>query len=385
MTTGTELVTGEVMDADEQGQMVAIDGALALATLNRSEIDMQITTAKKYPRSITTVNRQAMELATLDEETAGTMFYALPRGGKKIEGPSIRLAEVIGSCWGNLRYGSRVVAIDPPGRKGEPQFVTAQGMCHDLEKNVAIAWETKRRITGKDGQRFNEDMIQVTGAAACAIALREAIFKVVPRALIKPIYEAAKLTSIGKAESIGEKRAKMLAHFAKMGVDEEHVLTAVEVKGVDDIGIDELITLRGIATAVKDGDTTVDEAFNPRPAEPAQKVRRSTLNDIDTVLRGMHRALIDEPKKPAEHAKEPESTQPTTWRGLPLSALADQLGVDIMKKLKSTKLATAGELEDAVKSGSVQMPAAEMTRIGDVLVDLEQQALVESEMQQHQA
>jgi hypothetical protein len=156
----------------------------ALESIERANVDMQISTAKKYPRSLALVKGRMMDLATLDQETAESCFYKLNRQGKSIEGPSIRLAEIAASSFGNIRYGARVISND--GKK-----ITAQGFSHDLETNVYCAVEISRRITNRDGMTYSEDMQVVTGNAACAIALRNAMFKVVPFALVKPIYEAA--------------------------------------------------------------------------------------------------------------------------------------------------------------------------------------------------
>lgn len=255
-----------------EGDLITeLPSADALMALNRSEIDTQIATAKRYPRSIRQFKENAMEMACLDEDTAASMFYALPRGGKKIEGPSVRLAEVVGSSWGNLRYGSRVVAIDD-------KFITAQGACMDLEKNIAATVEVKRRITDSKGRRYNDDMIQVAGNAACSIALRNAIFKVVPFGLVKPVYENARLTSIGKAKSMAERRAAALEWFQKAGATVEQVLQAIDRKGVDDITIDDLYTLTGLRTAIKDGETTIEEALGPAP-DPKARVRKSKLSE----------------------------------------------------------------------------------------------------------
>ena len=51
-------------------------------------------------------------MATIDAEVAGSCFYKLSRGGKTIEGPSVRLAEIVASAWGNLKFGARI--IDEP-------------------------------------------------------------------------------------------------------------------------------------------------------------------------------------------------------------------------------------------------------------------------------
>ena len=57
----------------------------------------------------------------------------------------------------------------------------------------------------------------------------------------------------------------MFAHFLKLGATREAILAAINVLGEEDIGLDKLATLKGIATAIKDGDTTVEQAFPPQP------------------------------------------------------------------------------------------------------------------------
>src|SRR4051812_35203832 len=89
-----------------------MSGGLALSPAVRAEIDIQISTAKHYPRSIKAFKQQALDMATFDEETASGCFYSLPRGGKPVEGPSARLAEIVLSAWGNVRADARVVSAD---------------------------------------------------------------------------------------------------------------------------------------------------------------------------------------------------------------------------------------------------------------------------------
>ncbi|MDV2922695.1 hypothetical protein, partial [Klebsiella pneumoniae] len=87
---------------------------------------------------------EVLQMVTLNEKVAGECIYALPRDGKTIEGPSARFAEVVASAWGNGRAGARVVS-------DQGEFVTAQGVFHDLQRNVAITYEVQRRITNKQG------------------------------------------------------------------------------------------------------------------------------------------------------------------------------------------------------------------------------------------
>lgn len=249
--------------------------ATMLANLSRAELDQQITTARAFPRSVNRFMNECLNMATLTEQVAADCIYALPRDGKTIEGPSARLAEIVASAWGNCRAGSRIVAEDA-------DFITAQGVFHDLERNVSITYEVRRRITDRSGRRFKPDMIAVTGNAACSIALRNAVFKGVPKAFWSAIYDAAKQAAVGDVKTIANKRADALAYLQKMGVTQDQVLAVLGIAGTEDIGADQLATLRGLITAIKDEDTTVDQAFGgqepagtgkPRVAPPRAKTK----------------------------------------------------------------------------------------------------------------
>ena len=242
----------------EKVEVLQLSGTESLAALNRSEIDVQIATAKQYPRNLSQVLNNIETLATLDKETAAACFYMLRRQGKLIEGPSVRMAEIIASSWGNIRVQARIIGNDG-------KMITAQGVCHDLESNYAVSTEVKRRITGKDGRTFS-DMQVVTGNAACAIAMRNALFKVVPMALVNKVIAKAKKVSLGEATSLEESRKKMIDYFGKIGVDQQHLFDYLSVEKVDEINTDMVVELRGLATAINEGTTTVQETFFPKPA-----------------------------------------------------------------------------------------------------------------------
>lgn len=252
---------------ESQSTELEVVAPSALESMERAQIDVQIATAKKYPRSLATVKSKMLSFATLDTETAAGCFFTLPgrKGGdgKPIQGPSIRMAEIAISTYGNLRAGARVIADDG-------KMITAQGVCHDLENNVCIQVEVKRRVTTKDGRRYSDDMVVMTGNAACSVALRNSVFRVVPLALVKPIYEAAKKVAIGDAKTLVTRRADALAHFTKMGVDKARIFSALNVAGLEEIGLEHLEVLIGYANAIKDGESTIDEIF-PAPAAPEVK------------------------------------------------------------------------------------------------------------------
>lgn len=156
---------------------------------DKAQIDVQISTAKAYPRNIKRATENALAIVTMDTDTAKTCTYSVPRGGKAITGPSVHLAKILAQVWGNMRVDAKVVAIDA-------KQVTSEAVCFDLENNLAIKTQVKRSIVGKTG-RFNDDMITVTGNAANSIALRNAVLSVIPRAIVDKVYNAAKQTITG--------------------------------------------------------------------------------------------------------------------------------------------------------------------------------------------
>jgi hypothetical protein len=269
----------------------------AIAQIERAQIDMQIATARRYPRSLSKVKSTMLSFATLDEETAAGCFYTLPgkRGGdgKPLQGPSVRLAEIALSCYQHLRAGSRIIEDDG-------KFITAQGVVHDLENNVVISIEVKRRVTKTDGTRYSDDMIATTGNAACSIALRNAAFRVIPLALVKPVYEAAKRLAIGDGKSLVQRRSSSIDHFSKMGVSKEEVCKALEVRSVDDIQLEHLEILIGYATAIKDGDVSVDDVFRKQEEKPKHEIPKENPFKRDS------KKDQPEPETPAEEAMEAE-------------------------------------------------------------------------------
>jgi hypothetical protein len=255
-------------DASVQIVSEGVAGAIV-----RSEVEAQLSAAHKYPRSVKRFMQEAITLATLTQDVAEACIYSLPRGGKMIAGPSVRLAEIAASAYGNMQIGARVV-------DAEEREVVAQGVAWDMEKNLRVTIEARRRITNKHGKRFDDDMIVVTGNAAASIALRNAIFRVIPRAYIEQIYQRARQVAVGDAKSLANRRAEVLDRLAKLGVPAERVFTKLDVKGVDDIGLEQLEVLIGLGTAIKNGDMQLDDAFPavaPAPAPAAQDGRRISM------------------------------------------------------------------------------------------------------------
>jgi hypothetical protein len=230
----------------------------ALAVMNRSEIETAMDFAYRHPRSIRRFISEAETLATLNEEIAASCIYTLPRAGKAIVGPSVRLAEICASTYGNLQVASRVL-------DAEEREIVAQGVTLDLQQNLRVAIEVKRRITKKDGSRYDDDMISVAGAAAAAIARRNSIFQVVPRAYVDMIYRKARAVAVGDAKTLGHRRAAIFHNFGVLGVLAERVLARIGKSAIDDVTLNDMEVLVGLGTAIRDGSLDIDAAFPSIP------------------------------------------------------------------------------------------------------------------------
>lgn len=224
---------------------------------DKAAIDMQISTAKAYPRNIKRATDNAIAIVTMDKQTAETCNYSVPRGGKTITGPSVHLAKILAQVWGNLRVEAKVISIDA-------RQLTSESVCFDLENNLAIKTQVKRSIIGKHG-RFNDDMITVTGNAANSIALRNAVLSVIPRAIVDKVYRCAKDTITGDLSDttkLIKKRKQVFDAFKDTyGLTEKEVLSVIGKAALEHVTPDDIVVLIGIGTAIKDGDTSVDVAF----------------------------------------------------------------------------------------------------------------------------
>jgi hypothetical protein len=253
-------------------------------------METQLDTAYKRPRSIKNFIQRATEMATLDEQTAASCTYSVPRGGKKIQGPSVRLVEICALAWGNLHVDSRVVEIGD-------KFVKAGATCWDMQTNNRMGQEIARNITNKSGGRFTDDMIIVTLNAAMSIALRNAILRVIPRSYVEMIRMKAVEVVRGDVRTLTKRRDDCVKHWGTQGIDLPRLLAALGRASIDEIDLDDIVTLRGFDTAIKSGEAKIDECFPP------------LTKPVNSLPTGREKLAKPEPDKapelPADKAPEP--------------------------------------------------------------------------------
>jgi len=278
----------ETMDP-ETGELTLLETASeneAGALMVMGEVNAQVATARRYPRRrAIDIARNIEGLATMTEEVAEECMYSLPRGGKTIEGPSIRFAEIVQQQWGNNRVEAAIGNIDRVNKR-----IQAVGMYHDLETNSATRVTMWQRISGSDktgGKIYNDDMIQVAGVAAASKARRNAILAGVPRAVWHGAYQKVRQVIMGDIKTLANRRAAAITEFQRFGITAEALFGLLEgVKDENDITLEHLVTLRGTLSGLKSGEVTVEQLFRQnQPAQPkdvseTQQTTKSTLDQF---------------------------------------------------------------------------------------------------------
>lgn len=231
-----------------------------LDSTERAILDVQIATAKAYPRSIKCCIDNSIEMATMDTETAQSCGYALLKGDKVITGPSVHLAKIIVYYWRNLIIEAK------PVQRSDKQIVS-RGSCWDLESNVSSAFEVGRSIAGSNGRRYPDDMVTVSENAANAIAYRNAVFSVIPKPVVDKVYKAVQAMITGDLSDevkLTKKRKALIKEFSDTyTITEEEVINLCGKQTVCQIKSNEIALLIGLTQSLKDGDTTVDLLMKP--------------------------------------------------------------------------------------------------------------------------
>lgn len=273
----TPVISGPAPSPEPDNPLVPVS---LVATLTKAEIDQQISTAHAYPRSPSQARDRMIGLATLDEQMAAECIYSVPRGGKQIRGPSIRFAEIVLSSWGNIRCAARVSHEDRIER-----YVEAEAIVHDLETNVGYVARARRRIELKRNKRtVDPDMIQLAGSAAISVARRNAILGAVPKPVWRKALEAVESVMRGDQKTLVERRDAAVAYFNKSGIPTERILKSLEVTHLDDITLDHLVDLNGMRSALKTGESTLDQLFpEERPPGPKPETLTDKLEALATV------------------------------------------------------------------------------------------------------
>jgi len=254
----------------------------------RASIDVQVSTAKRYPRDLKLVRNNSIVIVTMDIETAKACRYAKPVAGKVISGASVHLARIICQQYGNIRIQQRIKEI------GE-RTIVAEAVAFDLETNYAVCVEARRSIwSKKNNKRFEESVVETNAMAILAIAERNAILKVVPKSIIDNVYNAAFNMvngDLSDEQKLLKARSKAVSYCKeKYEATEDEICKAVGTKSIAGIGREQIIDLRGFLQSITDKELTADELFQRKieteTVDPFKKDAKKPAEKTETETTG---------------------------------------------------------------------------------------------------
>ena len=257
-----------------------VTSASAIEAISNAEVNQQIATAHRFPRfEVVKIQDNMKKMAAFSAEAAAECFYALERTDKRtnqtvyIYGPSVRLSEVAIICWRNMHTASRIVDADRVNMQ-----VTAQAVAWDLETNVRRATEFTLPIYTR-----GKDAVKLTSQAAIAFADRNAIFKTIPRNVWWPVFEHCMKVAGGGIEPLPMRIAKMVGFFeSKYNISPARVLAKFNYAKTQEITEEDLQTLRGFATAIKEELQTAENLFPAVDEKPRQDIKPDSANEPST-------------------------------------------------------------------------------------------------------
>lgn len=235
---------------------VAIEASRAIA-----EAQGKLVIAKRFPRNEVEAYSKAME-ACQRPSMAAKAFYSFPRGGQTVEGPTIRFAEELARCWGNIDYGIKELSQDD----GKSEM---QAYAWDLETNA----QSVQNFTNPHKREQGKKMVTLTSqrdiyennANMATRRLRSRILAILPSWFVDDAINECKKTLAGQNDiPLTDRVKKMVVAFAKLGVTQEQIERRLKKK-IETMNAEDFVEYTGIYNAIKNGESKIAEWFEAEP------------------------------------------------------------------------------------------------------------------------
>lgn len=231
---------------------VAVEASRAV-----TEAQGKLLLAKQFPRNYTSCYTSAIE-ACQRKGFAEKAFFSYPRGGQTVTGVTIRFAEEMARCYGNLDYGIKELSHED----GKSEM---QAYAWDLETNTVSSqnFTVEHIMETRQGNRkltSQRDIYERT-ANDGARRLRSRILAILPPDMIEDCIAECKKTLAGENSiPIIDKVKNMVTAFAKIGVTKEMLEKRLN-HTIESINADELTEYIGIFNGLKQKETTISDWF----------------------------------------------------------------------------------------------------------------------------
>lgn len=235
---------------------------------------------------------------------------------KPVTGMSIDGAMILVRNWGNCAVELSIDSEDPSGWTFLASFI-------DLQTGFTLQRLYRQRKSERHGKYENDRATDIAFQIGQSKAARNVVDKAMPVWLVRTV-DKARESAASKYADLKKFVPAFVRKFALLGVTQAQ-LEAKVGKGINEWTPFDLVDLEGIGKAIKDGETTITDEFEPieqKPAEPAQTPAQAPV----APAAASPAALADTPKAPEPPGKEVpiEDLVKKAMAGMPAETAAAQ-------------------------------------------------------------
>lgn len=242
---------GEMMSRNTQTEM--------MISRQAQEVQAAMVIAKRFPRDEVEAFNRVLQ-SCKRKSLAESAMYEYPRGGTKVTGPSIRLAEAIAQNWGNIDFG--ITELEQ--KNGESQVMA---YAWDLETNsrqvkifsVPHIRSTKKGNVPLTDPRDIYEMVANQGARR----LRSCILGIIPGDVVDAAVRQCEETLVnGEKKPLIDLVRDMAAIFQnEFGVPLEAIEKYIGCKA-EAFSMRDLVRLKKVYTSLHDGMAKREDIFD---------------------------------------------------------------------------------------------------------------------------
>lgn len=256
--------------------------AMDIATTQAAQtIQAMCVMAKKFPRDENAAYLRIMQ-ACKRPALAEHATYSFPRGGQTVDGPSIRLAEVLLRSWGNCEAG----VIELERKKGE-SIAMAYAMDYETNSRDVKVFSVKHERHKRGGvvERLTDERdIYELVANGGARRKRACILSLIPSDVVDDALAQCEKTLAGQnSEPLADRVRRMLAGFSEFGVTQGMIEGRLGHK-LEAITEREMVDLRKVYTSLKDGMSPREQWFHVESLQVGKSGPAAPPKTLDDVV-----------------------------------------------------------------------------------------------------
>ncbi|MEW9575834.1 hypothetical protein U9K47_10370 [Bacillus toyonensis] len=250
----------------------------AMVSRQAQEVQMAMYVAKNFPRDTYNAFQRIMKECER-KLVAENAVYQYPKGGQKVQGPSIRLAEVIARNWGNIDYG--IIELDQ--KDGESSMMA---YAWDLETNTRqtkiFTVKHERKARGQTNKLTDSRDVYELTANMGTRRMRACILGIIPGDIVDAAVQKCNDTLVnGQKEPLEDRLRKALDAFKKdFGVTKEMIEDSFQLN-IDAFTEHDFVKLGRIYTSIREGVGKKEDFFDTKKTSPVKSNLESQFQQVE--------------------------------------------------------------------------------------------------------